>query len=127
MKKIYSPLFVVIALLSSLLFFTSCEEVVPSVGSVPITGEWECTEVPKHNTLFLIKGDIIRFIGENYTLFHPDNSKESGGYSISNNGEYLTLEPKGGGRYEFKLFYQGATSFKLMPLGQGEEYVFKKK
>ena len=115
----------ILAFAVSILCFTSCEKEPPSVGSTQdIYGSWECTEVPKRNTLFFIKGDIIRFGGDNYVLSHPDNREEGGHYSIS--GNTLILKPTGDGEYEFKLYY-GGNSFKLSKNGQGGDFVFNRK
>ena len=126
MKRIYSPVFITIALLSSLLLFTSCEEETPSVGSTQdIYGRWECITAPSNSNAHFIKGDIITFNSGGYDLVHPDGKKEYGRFFI--NGNTLTLIPGGSKEIYFSVKQLDTIFLHLMQQEGSLDFGFRKK
>lgn len=69
-----------------------------------ISGSWECLEAPTPKPDdFFKKGDIITFDIGVYLLYHPDNSKEKGTFTMTSNGSMFKLTTNEGEVYEFKV------------------------
>ena len=125
MKKIYSPVFIAIALLTSLLL-SSCEKETPSVGSTQdIYGSWECRTAPSNSNAHFIKGDILTFDDGYYMLVHPDGKEENGFFifdSIS-----FTLCPGGSKGIDFSVKRLDTSTLDIMQLEGSLDFSFIRK
>ena len=128
MKKIYSPVFIAIALLTSLLL-SSCEKETPSVGSTQdIYGSWECRTAPSNSNAHFIKGDIFTFDdGLVYKLVHPDGKKENGNFILSFDGRTLTLNPRGSKGIDFSVKRLDTSKLEIMQLEGSLDFSFIRK